>query len=167
VTGAARRWRWILGGATLLLAALVGIGVASAAEEPTRVEYVTRLERICKPGSDATERAVRGVRGDVRAERLAVAGRKFARAERIFAGTVRSIATVPRPAADRATLKRWFTALGHEKAYLGQMVKVLRADDVAGFERVSARFIHEGNRANNAIVSFGFNYCSFKPSRFQ
>lgn len=168
MTGAVWRWRLVLGGAALLLAALVGVGVANAAaEEPTRVEYVTRLEQICKPGSDATERAVRGVRGDVRAERLAVAGRKFARAERIFAGTVRSISTVPRPAADRATLRRWFTALGHEKAYLGQMVKVLRADDVAGFERVSARFIHEGNRANNSVVSFGFNYCSFKPSRFQ
>jgi hypothetical protein len=74
---------------------------------------------------------------------------------------------VPRPTADRATLSRWFAALGREEVYLGQMVKVLRADDVAGFERVSARFIHEGNRANNAVISFGFNYCSFKPTRFQ
>lgn len=137
------------------------------AETPTRTEYVAHLERICKPGSRATERAVRGVRHDVRAERLAVAGRKFARARRIFARTVRSISKVGRPAADRATLKRWFKALAKEKAYLGGMVKVLRADDVAGFERVSARFIHEGNRANNAVVSFGFNYCSFKPTRFQ
>jgi len=153
--------------AILLLAATIGASVCAAAGEPTRADYVARLEQICKPGSDATERAVSGVRADVRAERLAVAGGKFARARRIFAGTVRSISTVPRPPADRATLKRWFTALGQEEAYLGQMVKVLRADDVAGFERVSARFIHEGNRANNAVVSFGFNYCSFKPTRFQ
>lgn len=152
--------------ATLLLVAGIAAGAATAGG-PTRAEYVTHLEQICKPGSDATERAVRGVRADVRAERLAVAGGKFARAERIFAGTVRSISTVPRPPADRATLKRWFAALAQEKVYLGQMVKVLRADDVAGFERVSARFIHEGNRANNAVVSFGFDYCSFKPSRFQ
>jgi hypothetical protein len=96
-----------------------------------------------------------------------VAGGKFARAQRIFAGTVGSISTVPRPAADRATLKRWFTALGKEEIYLAQMVKTLRANDVAGFERVSANFIHEGNRANNAVVSFGFNYCDFKPTRFQ
>jgi hypothetical protein len=151
----------------LALAAGIGVTARAAAVEPTRADYVARLERICKPGSDATERTVRGVRADVRAERLAVAGGKFARARRIFAGTVRSISTVPRPPADRATLKRWFTALGQEEVYLGQMVKVLRADDVAGFERVSARFIHEGNRANNAVVSFGFDYCSFRPSRFQ
>jgi hypothetical protein len=154
-------------GLAALLLALTTFCAISAAAELTRPEYVAQLEQICKPGSDATERAVGGVRADVRAERLAVAGGKFARAQRIFAATVRSISVVPRPAADRATLSRWFAALGQEKLYLGQMVKTLRADDVAGFQRVSARFIHEGNRANNAVVSFGFNYCSFKPTRFQ
>lgn len=150
------------------VALLLALGVGSvAAEELTREEYVSRLERICKPGSDATERAVRGVRSDVRHERLAVAGRKFARAKRIFAATVRSISPVSRPVADRDTLKRWFAALDREELYLGQMVKTLLADDVAGFQRVSARFIHEGNKANNAVVSFGFDYCSFKPTRFQ
>ncbi|HTR75281.1 MAG TPA: hypothetical protein VMH33_08490 [Solirubrobacterales bacterium] len=153
--------------AALLLAVTVGVAVASAAEEPTRTEYVARLEQICRPGSDATERAVKGVRADVRAERLKVAAGKFAKAERIFSSTVRSISVVPRPAADRITLRRWFAALGKEEIYLGQMVDTLRAEDVAGFERVSARFIHEGNKANNAVVSFGFDYCSFKPSRFQ
>ncbi len=43
-----------------------------------------------------------------------VAAAKFAKAKRIFAGTVSSISTVPRPAADRATLTRWFAALGRE-----------------------------------------------------
>jgi hypothetical protein len=150
------------------VALLLALGVGSvAAEELSRDEYVARLERICKPGSEATERAVRGVRSDVRHERLALAGRKFARAKRIFTATVSSISTVPRPAEDRDTLKRWFAALSREKFYLGQMVKTLLADDVAGFQRVSAKFIHEGNRANNAVVSFGFDYCSFKPTRFQ
>jgi len=170
MTGAVMRSRWMAAAAIVLVAVSAGAGVASAEgepTEPTRTEYVSTLEKICKPGSDATERAVRGVRADVRAERLAVAGGKFARAERIFESTVRSISVVPRPPADRATLGRWFAALKREEVYLGQMVKVLRANDVAGFERVSARFIHEGNKANNAVVSFGFNYCSFKPSRFQ
>jgi hypothetical protein len=153
--------------AALLLAAAVAAAASAAAEEIARTEYVARLEKTCRPGAKATERAVRGVRSDVRHERLAVAATKFSRAKRIFAATVRSISTVPRPEADRSTLKRWFTALGREQVYLGQMVKTLRADDVAGFQRVSARFIHEGNRANNAVVSFGFDYCSFKPTRFQ
>jgi hypothetical protein len=151
----------------LLLLASAAAAVALAAEEPTRAEYVSRLEPICRPGSDATERAVKGVRADVRAERLKVAGGKFAKAQRIFSGTVRSISAVPRPPADTAVLSRWFAALKREETYLGQMVSTLRAENVAGFGRVSARFIHEGNKANNAVVSFGFNYCSFKPSRFQ
>ncbi len=154
-------------GAALLLALSVVVADSSAAEAPTRSEYVAQLEKICKPGSEETQRVVRGVRADVRAERLPLAGSKFGKAEKIFARTVRSISGVPRPTADRAVLGRWFTALGQEKLYLGQMVTTLRREDVAGFQRVSAKFIHEGNRANNAVVSFGFNYCSFKPTRFQ
>jgi hypothetical protein len=151
--------------ATLLLA--LTAAPVLAAEEPARAEYVVGLERICKPRSEATARVVRGVRADVHAERLAVAGRKFARARRIFVATLRAISVVPRPAADRVTLRRWFAALDREQLYLGQMVKTLRHDSVAGFQRVSAEFIHEGNRANNAVVSFGFDYCTFKPMRFQ
>lgn len=141
--------------------------VAGAAEAPTRAEYVAQLERICKPGSLETQRAVRGMRADVRAERLRVAARKFARAQRIFGRTVDSIARVPRPPEDRETLARWFDALAEEQVYLGRIVTSLRADDVARFQRVSADFIHQGNKANNVVISFGFNYCAFKPSRFQ
>jgi hypothetical protein len=140
---------------------------AESAEAPTRAEYVSRLEQICKPGSLATQRAVKGVRADVRAERLRVAGAKFARAKKIFARTVASISLVPRPANDIATLKRWFAALDREKVYLGRIVASLLAEDVARFQRVSADFIHQGNKANNIVVSFGFEYCAFKPSRFQ
>jgi len=140
---------------------------AETAETPTRPEYVDRLERICKPGSEATQRAVRGMRADVRAERLRVAAAKFARAKRIFARTVGSIAAVPRPADDRDTLARWFKALAKEQVHLGGIVSSLRAEDVARFQRASADFIHQGNKANNIVVSFGFNYCAFKPSRFQ
>jgi hypothetical protein len=152
----------------LCLAALAVLAAAAAAAEaPTRPEYVSQLEQICQPGSEATQRAVKGVRHDVRSERLAVAGTKFLRAKRIFAGTVRKITVVPRPTADAATLERWFKALDREKQFLGLIVAALHSDDVPRFQRVSGQFIHQGNRANNVVVSFGFNYCSFKPSRFQ
>jgi hypothetical protein len=150
----------------LALAVSPALG-AEVGEAPTRPEYVDRLERICKPNSEATQRAVRGMRADVRAERLRVAAGKFAKAQRIFARTVSSISTVPRPAADRDTLARWFDALAREQVYLGRIVSSLRAEDVARFQRVSADFIHQGNKANIVVVSFGFNYCAFKPSRFQ
>jgi hypothetical protein len=162
-----RERRPLVIGLALGLAAISAAATAFAAEAPTRAEYVARLERICKPGSEATQRAVRGVRADVHAERLRLAATKFANAKRIFARTVSAIAPVPRPGADRATLARWFAALGRETVYLGRTAAALRTEDIARFQRVSADFIHEGNKANNVVVSFGFNYCDFKPSRFQ
>jgi hypothetical protein len=33
-------------------------------------------------------------------------------------------------------------------------------------QRLTARFIHNGNLANNDTLAFGFDYCSFKFSRY-
>jgi hypothetical protein len=152
--------------AALCLATLAA-GPLVAAQPPSRADYVARLERICRPGSEATQRTVHGTPGDVRHERLAAAATKVARAKRIFSRTVAAIARVNRPPVDRATLARWFAALRRENVALGRTAAALRADDVARFQRVWADFIHQGNKANNVVVSFGFNYCDFKPSRFQ
>jgi hypothetical protein len=149
------------------LALLLGVvAISQAAEPPTRSEYVTRLEQICKPRSEATEQVVRGTSSDVRSERLRRAAEKVAKARGIFAGTVRMISKVERPASYDATLNRWFAALQRETSALGRTADALRAEDVARFQRVWADFIHEGNKANNVVLSFGFNYCNFKPSRF-
>jgi hypothetical protein len=153
--------------AVLAALALIALPALSFAAELTRPEYVAQLEEICKPGSDATQRAVRGMRSDIRSERLQLAATKFSKAKQIFAGTVSSVAKVPRPAADRATLARWFAALGREADYLGQTAAALRAEDIPRFQRVSGRFFQEGSKANNIVVSFGFNYCNFKSSRFE
>jgi hypothetical protein len=139
----------------------------SAAVEATRPEYVAQLEKICKPGSEATQRAVSGMRSDIRAEKLQLAATKFAKARRIFAGTVSAISTVPRPVGDRSTLSRWFAALDRETDYLGRTATALRAEDIPRFQRVSGRFFQEGSKANNVVVSFGFNYCNFKSSRYE
>jgi hypothetical protein len=152
--------------ALCLCAFAVGASTA-AAETPERTEYVAQLEKICKPGSEATQRAVQGVRSDVRAERLRVASLKFARAKRIFARTVREISAVPRPPADAATLTRWFTHLTQEKLYLDRIAVALRTENVPRFQRVLAEFFRQGNQANNTVISFRFNYCAFKPSRFE
>lgn len=154
----------------LLLAVLLSLLLAVTAQatvEVSRAEYVEQLEKICKPRSEATQRAVHGTRADVRSERFRRAATKVAKAQRIFSGTVTAISKVPRPAADRETLSRWFSALKLEVAALGRTAAALRSEDLPRFQRVWANFIHEGNKANNVVVSFGFNYCAFKPSRFQ
>ena len=153
--------------AVAALALTLPAGALSTPVEPTRPEYVAQLEKICRPGSVATQRAVHGMRTDIRSESFRLAATKFAKAKRIFAGTVSSISKVPRPVADRATLSRWFAALGRETDFLGRTAAALRAENLARFQRVSGRFFQEGSKANNIVVSFGFNYCNFKSSRYE
>jgi hypothetical protein len=150
----------------LPLALTVGAAVAGGTE-PSRSEYVTRLEIICKPRSLATTRAVRGTRADVQAERFGAAAARFAKARRIFAGTVRTIKQEPRPAADRAALSRWFTALDREIVYLDRSIAALRAEDLPQFQRASAQFFRQGSKSNNIVISFEFDYCAFKSSRYE
>lgn len=149
-----------------LALALLALAAAAAAEAPTRDEYVERLEAICKPDALATQRAMKGARADIRAERLAAAAAKFAKATMIFGGTVEEIAVVPRPSADTARLGKWFTYLKRQEFYLGEITKQLRQDHAIKAQRLTARFIHNGNLANNVVLAFGFDWCSFKFSRY-
>jgi hypothetical protein len=139
---------------------------ASAAEAPTRDEYVVQLEKVCKPDALATQRAMKGARGDIRAERLQVAAKKFAKATSIFGSTVKEISGVTRPEADKDRLAKWFTYLKRQESYLGQITEQLRLDHPIQAQRLTARFIHNGNLANNVVLAFGFDYCSFKFSRY-
>jgi hypothetical protein len=159
-----RRWRWIA--ALALVAGLLFAVTAAAAAAPTRDEYVTRLEGICKPDAEATQRAMKGARADIRAERLVLAAGKFGQATSIFGSTVKKIVPVPRPPADAAKLSKWFGYLKAQESYLGQITAQLRADHAIQAQRLTARFIHNGNLANNTVLAFGFDSCSFKFSRY-
>ena len=162
-SGKRRRGRFA---AALIAGVLVTTATATAAGVPTRDEYVARLESICKPDAEATQRAMKGARGDIRAERLALAAGKFAQATSIFGSTVRKIAPVSRPPADAARLSKWFGYLKAQESYLGQITAQLRADHAIPAQRLTARFIHNGNLANNTVLAFGFDSCSFKFSRY-
>jgi hypothetical protein len=151
-----------------LLALLVSCAVALAESESlSRDEYVTRLERMCKPGAEATRRAMKGARDDVRHEkRTPIAGRKFGRAAKIFGGTIKRIGRVSRPPGDTGRLKEWFKYLKRQESYLERIAGQLRMGRTIKAQRLVARFIHNGNLANNATLAFGFDYCSFKFSRY-
>jgi hypothetical protein len=157
-----------LGVATVAVAVLsAGIAAAEGAPAPTRSEYVAGLEGICKPRALATKWAVRGMRDDLRAERLAAAASKFSQASRLFAATVHEISPQPRPPDDRATLALWFHYLRQEESNLRRIVVVLRADQPVAFQHASARFVRSGERADDAVLAFGFDFCYFKLSRFE
>jgi hypothetical protein len=163
------RRRRLRGRAALLalaLTALLAAAAPAAAEGPSRAEYVTQLETICKPDAEATQRVMKGARADIRAERLAPAAEKFAAAASIFGGTVREISVVPRPSGDEAKLSKWFGYLNAQESYLKRITVQLRADRAIKAQRLTARFIHNGNLANNVVLAFGFDSCSFKFSRY-
>jgi hypothetical protein len=151
---------------TSLALTLLCAAFASAAEAPTRDEYVARLEKTCKPDALATQRAMKGARADVRKERFEAAAGKFARATSIFGSTVKQISAVPRPPDDTDRLKQWFTYLKRQESYLRQITAEYRKDHAIKAGRLTARFIHNGNLANNVVLAFGFDYCSFKFSRY-
>jgi hypothetical protein len=155
-----RRWVVAALGAALLVSA------TAAAAAPTREQYVAQLERVCKPDAEATQRAMKGARADIRAERLVLAAGKFAQATSIFGATLKRIAAVPRPPADTAKLTKWFGYLKAQESYLAQITAELRADHAIQAQRLTARFIHNGNLANNVVLAFGFDSCSFKFSRY-
>jgi hypothetical protein len=139
---------------------------SEATEGPSRREYVAQLEKLCKPGADATQRAMKGARADVRENRIGVATTKFEKATKIFARTVATISRSPRPAADTERLKKWFVYLKRQQQYLEEISRHLRKDQKIKAQRLIGRFIHNGNLANNVTLAFGFNYCSFKFSRY-
>lgn len=149
------------------IAAAVPLSAAAAfAETPTRTAYVAQLEAICKPGAKATQKAMDGVRDDVHASRIGVAAHKFGRAAKIFGHTIQRIGAVPQPLSDTSRISKWFTYLNRQEAYLKRISAQLRAGRTIKAQRLTARFIHNGNLANNVVLSFGFDYCSFRFSRF-
>jgi hypothetical protein len=141
--------------------------MASAETGPSQAEYVTRLEAICKPKVEATQRAVRGLRSNVQRERLGVAAGQLARARRVFDGTVGAISAVPRPPANTTQLAKWFSYLRLQESYLGRAADALKARRIVSYQHNAVRFVHTGNLANDVVITYGFNYCRFKFSRFE
>ena len=66
----------------------------------------------------------------------------------------------------RPSSSKWFGYLKRQEAYLRQITAQLRAEQTIKAQRLTARFIHNGNLANNVVLAFGFDYCSFKFSRY-
>jgi hypothetical protein len=148
------------------LAALAPSALAVADAAPDQAEYVSRLESICKPNVEQTQRAVKGLRSDVQRERLAVAAGKLSRARRIFDRTVTAISAAPRPPADAAQLSKWFGYLRLQESYLRKAASALHAQRIVSYQHNAVRFVHTGNLANDVVITYGFNYCRFKFSRF-
>jgi len=156
-------------GLALIVALLVAVPVALAAEgeaEVTRGEYVAKLEPICKANTRANARILKGVKGQVKRGKLVPAGRRFVRASGALGRSVRTMARVPRPAADVTRLRKWFGYLVREKRFLQLIGKSLKSGNKFRAQKLAVKLNRNNNQANNTVISFGFRECRIDSSRF-
>jgi hypothetical protein len=155
----------LIGVAVVVLA--VAVPAAPAIEaNPTRDEYITAVEPICKQNSEANSRILKGVKGQVKKEKLVPAGKRFIRASAVLGKTVGQIAAVPQPAADAPKLTKWIGFLGKEKTYLQKIGRYLKAKNKYQAQKQAVELNRNNNKANNTVISFGFKECKIDSSKF-
>lgn len=153
--------------AMVVLALVFAVPVAGAIEpDPTRDEYVTEVEPICKANTAANSRILKGVKQQVKQGKLAPAGKRFIRAAGALGRSVRQIAAVPQPSADEARLKKWIGYLKQEKIYLQKIGRALKAGNKFQAQKYAVQLNRNNNRANNTVISFGFKHCRIDSSKF-
>jgi hypothetical protein len=159
----------VLALAAIASAALAaGPPLASGEEEGevTRADYVASAEPICKQNVLANKRIFKGAKAEVKAGELKKASRHFFRAATAFAATVRQLAALKHPPADAARVERWLGLLRDETALIRRIGKALAAGNKHRAESLAVDLNRNSSRANNAVLSFGFDYCRIEPSRF-
>jgi hypothetical protein len=153
--------------AAVLCAGLLAAALpALAADEITRDEYKAMVEPICKTNTEANEKILKGVRGKVQQGKLKPAGRQFIRAATALKTTLRQLKGVAKPPADEARLTEWLTRVGKQQALLQQIGNALIAENRRKAEGLSAKLYSGANLTNAIVVSFGFRYCRFEPSKY-
>jgi hypothetical protein len=154
-------------GLALVVALLAAVPVALAAEgELTRAEYVAKVEPICKTNTEANSRILKGVKQQVKNGQLVPAGKRFIRASAALGTAVRKIAAVPQPSADATKLTKWIGYLKQEKTFLVKIGKALKAKNKFQAQKLAVDLNKNNNKANNTVISFGFDECRIDSSRF-
>jgi hypothetical protein len=144
----------------------VAVPVALGAEETTREQYVAAVEPICKQNSEANSRILKGVKDQVKQDKLVPAGKRFVRASSALGKAVTKIAAVPQPSADAAKLTKWVGYLKQEKTFLQKIGQALKAKDKFHAQKLAVELNKNNNKANNTVISFGFEECRIDSSRF-
>jgi hypothetical protein len=150
---------------TVILAFAGGAELAHGSDD-TRSGFVKQAEPICKGTTVANRTILRGIRSDIRKGRLKRAGRKFQRAERELESTIDDLELLERPEEDDSTLVRWFRQLNAEANVLGRIAGRLKADDTTHLRRYILELLRTANKANNIVLTFGFDHCLLRPAQY-
>lgn len=151
--------------ATALLASvlsLLGLMAASALgleEEPSpRQQYVETAEPICKQNVIANKHIFKGAKREVKEGKLKLASTHFFRAAKAFGKTIEQLAAIPRPQEDAGRLSRWLDLLRNERRIIEKIGRALAAGNKQKAESYSVDLNQNSNKANNAVLGFGFDY---------
>lgn len=158
--------RWGRRGVAAGIALALTLAPTASAAEPTREEYVSQAEPICKANVLANKRIFKGAKGEVKAGKLKPASKHFFRAAAAFSKTIRQLEAVPQPSADGARLSKWLALLDAEKEIVKKIGVALAAGDKHRASSYSVDLNANSNKANNTVLGFGFDYCRIDPTRF-
>jgi len=148
------------------LAALLVLAPAGRGAEVTPDEYTGLVEPICKTNVQANKQIFKGTKGAIKRGELKKASVSFFRATTAFGRTIREIAAVPQPAGYETKLGKWLDLLRDEKDIVKKIGQALAAEKRAKAESYSVELNRNTNKANNAVLSFSFDYCRLDSSRF-
>jgi hypothetical protein len=154
-----------------VLAALAALAVLLAttaslalAAEVSRTEYKAAVEPICKANAQADERILKGVRQEIKQDKLKPAAAKFARAGSALKAAWRELSAVEKPAEDTARLTKWLGYIKTEVGYFEEASRVLKAGKKSKLPKIVVQLEHDARLANNEVVPFGFRYCKSKSA---
>jgi hypothetical protein len=153
----------VLGTLLLLLVASIAFGADLEAE---RQAYKAQVEPICKQNRQANERVLKGVKQNIKAGKLKLAGTQFAKGAVALKKARTQLAAVPQPAADGARLTKWLGLVKTEVELFERVSKKLKAGDEHGAQRMALQLTGTVNRANNTVLPYEFRYCRVQTSQF-
>lgn len=156
------RSKWVGVFAAMFLLA----GTSLAFAEETRDTYKAQVEPICKRNAEADSRILKGVKANVKEEKLKLAATQFAKAAAALKKALNQLKAVPKPPADTARLTTWLGYVKTEVELFEQVSKKLKAGQKSSAQRLSIRLTSTVNRANNEVLAFEFKYCRVNPSQF-
>jgi hypothetical protein len=144
---------------------LLAIPPALAAEQ-TKEGYVAAVEPICQANTKANEKILKSVKAEVKAGKLAPAAASFLKAAAALKKTWTELGAVAQPPEYSAKLTRWLGYVKTEAGLFEKAGKLLKAGQKAQAEQMVNKLTQNANLANFEVVSFGFRYCKFEPSKF-
>jgi hypothetical protein len=151
--------------AALAVFLMAAVPLAFAAE-PTKESYVAEVEPICEANTKANEKLLKNVKSQVKAGKLAPAGASLITAGKALKKTWNELSAVPQPSADSAKLTKWLGYVKGEAELFEKAGTLLKAGKKAPAQQVVNKLSKNANLANFEVVSFGFHYCRFEPSKF-